>query len=225
MNVGQHIWSPYHTPPRAVTYTSWKAATKKSNHIDELKNRIPLNENHTAHVTYVMENVVKPLVPTESKLYMFTAGFGSMGTIEYFNKCYGDWKGRLQTIVFCETPHSAKDVKEAAGFKKFVQQMCRTYITYAPPQGDYIQDRRYGCHVFSSGEIYTDCVVPAVQDLVFEFFKLVEKTPETANPQLLVNDDSETEGALREAIDNGAWENPEDPGPWRVEVGNSETPR
>jgi len=126
-NVSQNIWSPHHDPPRAVTYTSWKATAKKTPNIDEVRNRVPLNETAGAHVKYVMDNVVGKLAPKEAQVYMLAAGFGALGAVEYFNNTYREWKERLQAIVFCETPHTADGLVDE-DFRKFVLEVrhCNT---------------------------------------------------------------------------------------------------
>jgi len=92
-----------------------------------------------------------------------------------------------------------------------------------PRQRRLHPDRRYGCHTFSSAEIYTDCVVPAIQDLAFDYFKLIQEDPGIANPQLLTAADFleaelETKEALKEATLNEEWTLPEDQAPWKLEV-------
>lgn len=101
-NLGQLIW--YRRGKCAVTRVTWnaipgKTAVSGSMRVDPVKNRARGNENMTAHVKYVFEEVVRQMVHKDAKLDVIGVGEGASESVSYLEHHWDEWKDRIQAIA------------------------------------------------------------------------------------------------------------------------------
>ncbi|KAK6496383.1 hypothetical protein TWF481_002407 [Arthrobotrys musiformis] len=186
LNCGQNVYSP--EMGRAVTYRSWKAATKPSPHIDEVKNRVPGHENVQKHVNSVLEELKGRLIgKKKKKIYFLTYGWGCWGLVKYMNVNFAEWKSSIEAIIAVESTHTAADVI-SSDLRHFLTTRGRAYIVHSDPPGTFIPDKRFICQTFSTAQIYSETIIPnAWKDVMLPWFKRVEEDPEGCNPVMLVD--------------------------------------
>lgn len=101
-NMGQLLW--YRRGHRAVTRVSWNALPRKTAvaepyKMHPVKNHIPGNEDWTAHVKYVFEEVVPKMVNRRAKLDIIGLGDGASEAVAYLQSQWTTWKDSIQAIV------------------------------------------------------------------------------------------------------------------------------
>lgn len=101
-NLGQLIW--YRRGKRAVTRVSWNALPGKTSvsgpmRVDPVKNRARGNEDMTAHVKYVFEEVVRRMVNQDAKLNVIGVGEGASESVGYLDRHWDQWEDRIQAIA------------------------------------------------------------------------------------------------------------------------------
>ncbi|KAK6522072.1 hypothetical protein TWF281_002641 [Arthrobotrys megalospora] len=191
LNCGQNVYSP--ELGRAVTYRSWKAATKPSPHIDEVKNRVPGHENAQKHVESVLEEVKGRILDKEGqkkknkRVYFLTYGWGCWGLVKYLDEKFAEWKPNLEALIAVESTHTAADVT-SSDLRHFLTTRGRAYIVHSDPPGTFIPDKRFICQTFSTAQIFSETIIPnAWEKVMLPWFKRVEEDPDGCNPVMLID--------------------------------------
>ena len=101
-NLGQLTW--YRRGKRAVTRGSWNALPGKTSvsgpmRVDPVKNRARGNEDMTAHVKYVFQEVVRQMVNKDAKLDVIGVGEGASESVRYLDRNWDQWEDRIQAIA------------------------------------------------------------------------------------------------------------------------------
>lgn len=101
-NLGQLAW--YRRGKRAVTRVSWNALPGKTSvsgpmRVDPVKNRARGNEDMTAHVKYVFEEVVQQMVNKDATLDIIGVGEGASESVGYLDRNWDQWEDRIQAIA------------------------------------------------------------------------------------------------------------------------------
>ncbi|EPS36845.1 hypothetical protein H072_9604 [Dactylellina haptotyla CBS 200.50] len=184
LNCGQNVYSP--EVGRAVRYTTWKAATKSSPHIDEVLNRVPGHENVQNHVRSILDEV-KGRVLGKKRIYFLTYGWGCWGVVKYLNDHFSEWKSSLEALIAVEPTHTISDIVNP-DLVHFLRTRSRGYIAHADPPGTFIPDKRFISQTFSTNQMHSECIIPHVwKSLMLPWFKRVEEDPEGCNPVMAVD--------------------------------------
>ena len=101
-NLGQSIW--YRRGKKALTQVSWrtlpmKTAVSLGFVVDKVKNSIPKNESMAEHVKCVFEDAVGRLAHVDAKVYVIGVAEGAVEAVEYLQKSWEMWKGRVEAIA------------------------------------------------------------------------------------------------------------------------------
>lgn len=101
-NLGQLTW--YRRGKRAVSRVSWNALPGKTSvsgpmRVDPVKNRARGNEDMTAHVKYVFEEVVRQMVNKDAKLDVIGVGEGASESVGYLDRNWDQWQDRIQAVA------------------------------------------------------------------------------------------------------------------------------
>ncbi|KAK6330941.1 hypothetical protein TWF718_003135 [Orbilia javanica] len=189
LNCGQNVYSP--EIGRVVTYRTWKAATKASPHLDEVKNRVVGHENVQKHIESVLDEykgrLVGKDVKKKKKIYFLTYGWGCWGLVKYMNVNFAEWKPSVEALIAAESTHTAADVT-SSDLCHFLTTRARAYIVHSDPPGTFIPDRRFVCQTFSTAQIFSETIIPnSWRDVMLPWFKRVEEDPEGCNPVMLVD--------------------------------------
>lgn len=203
-NLGQLLW--YRRGQRAVTRTSWNALPRKTAvsdpfQIHPVKNHIPGNEDWTAHVKSVFEEVVLKMANPQAKLDIIGLGDGASEAVAYLQSHWTTWKDRVQAIAVGAGYNWAGDKVHEPEFVKFWGKVCslfqcaifsinhltnlgslqraRAYLLSPEPVDTPLSGREdFGCNCYSSGgEIFTECIMPQAHKAMLAFFKLVADVP------------------------------------------------
>ncbi|KAF3917246.1 hypothetical protein AA313_de0200858 [Arthrobotrys entomopaga] len=213
LNCGQNVYSP--ELGRAVRYSSWKAATKPSPHIDEVLNRIPGHENVQSHVKNVLDDVKGRVLG--KRIYFLTYGWGTWGVIKYMNENFNEWKPSLEALIAVEPTNTISDIVNQ-DLAHFLRTRSRNYIMHSDPPGTFIPDKRFISQTFASSQSHSELIIPNMwKSLMLPWFKRVEEDPEGCNPVVAV--DWRAVERLNDGWDDGSGfkDDDQDPDKWDFE--------
>ncbi|KAI9758191.1 MAG: hypothetical protein M4579_003165 [Chaenotheca gracillima] len=173
-NLGQLLW--WRKGKQAVSYSTWDAlpresAVHESCRIDEVKNRVPGQENWAQHTAGVFE-VIDKLAAKDVKLDIVGLSDGGVEIVKYLTAHWSEWYSRVVAIAFGNPLHTVQEIKDA-DFAEFLEKRGRAYIRSAIPAGTRVpeSDSYHGCPAVSSGEVeYSECVMLAAHQEMCAFF-------------------------------------------------------
>ncbi|KAI9848565.1 MAG: hypothetical protein M1837_007234 [Sclerophora amabilis] len=177
-NLGQLLW--WRKGKQPVSFTTWDALPRKSAvhgpyRIDDVKNRVPENEDWEKHTAYVFEQVVGKLAAKDAKIDLIGLSDGGGEVVKYLNTHWSRWSSRIDAIAFGNPLH-AKHEMTNPDFVKFLSERGRAYLCCPEPAGtpqpDFSED--FGCPAIASGESeYSECVMAAAYPMMCDFFQEV----------------------------------------------------
>ncbi|KAI9819160.1 MAG: hypothetical protein M1827_007316 [Pycnora praestabilis] len=167
-NLGQLIW--YRGGKKAVSSVSWHSLPRKSAvhspmRLDNVKNRVPGNEDWKAHVSYIFNEVVSKFVNKDAKIDVIGL---SDGAIEARARSYILSHDPLDTLLL------SPDIT-------------------IPDIPSYLD--LYGLNCYSAGEAeYSECIMPAAYTAILEFLKHCATTEAPVEPQYSILGGANIEG-------------------------------
>lgn len=162
-NPGQLLW--YRGGGRAVSRTSWanlprETAVDEPFRIDEVKNKVPGNEDFAAHVRYVFRHVIDDIVRRDARIDIIGLEWTGQACIKYLSENWDIYASRIGRICLGSPQHEVSDLGEGE-FADFFGEHARAYFVSSNPVGTRIEGRLdYGCDCRASGEqLYPENII------------------------------------------------------------------
>ncbi|POS71472.1 hypothetical protein DHEL01_v210132 [Diaporthe helianthi] len=178
---------------------------------------VPRNESPAAHIRCVFEQVLgnTDLVAADAVVQVIGIGDGAAAVERVLDESWARWEARVGCLAMCGSGLDAKSVQDA-GFKKFLREKARLYITCHEQAGALISgpdgnDKTvlftgYGTYIFSSGErYYTELTLIKAKDMLLAWLEEVARAGAGyANPEVEVTYADEYVGEKEQTWANSA---------------------
>ncbi len=170
-NPGQLLW--YRGGRRAVTRTEWanlprETAVAEPFRIDEVKNKIPGNEEHEAHVNYIFNNVIDGIAKKDARVDVIGLEWTGQAAIKYLSANWKKYASRTGGICLASPQHELLDLGTEE-FMDFFDKRARAYFVSSDPVGKPTSGREdWGCGCYASGEQFypENIIVEAAEDML-----------------------------------------------------------
>lgn len=162
-NPGQLLW--HRGGGQAVTRSHWanlprETAVDGPFRIDELKNKIPGNEDFDAHVNYIFHNVIHGMVAKDARIDVVGLEWAGRACIRHLSANWEKYAPRVGGVCLASPQHDLSDL-ENADFVDFMRRNARAYFVSSSPVGTAISDDAdFGCECYASGEeLYPENII------------------------------------------------------------------
>ncbi|KAK2601083.1 hypothetical protein N8I77_010555 [Diaporthe amygdali] len=225
-NTGELWWWPEGgrgLTPRGSQGAPMRSAVHWGRFRDARVNAIPGNESAGAHVACVFGQVLgsAELVAQDAVVQVVGVGDGAAAVERFLDRDWARWGGggRVGCLAMFGSAVEDASVRDV-GFRKFLREKARLYITCQEPVGTPISgpdgnDKTvlptdYGTHVFSSGEkYYTELTLIKAKDALLAWLAEVDRVGAGyANPEVEVTyaDELVDEAPTWDDGGGGVWE-------------------
>ncbi|KAI9784231.1 MAG: hypothetical protein M1816_000903 [Peltula sp. TS41687] len=172
-NLGQLLW--WRGGKQAVSFVTWNVLPRKTAvhgpmRIDGVKNRVPGNESLDQHVQYMFDEVMAKITDKDVKIDIVGLSDGGSAVIKFLNDNWAVWSSRIAAIALGTPLYHTSEITNPS-FAEFLKARARGYVCSPLEPNTLIPDENFGCPTFASGEeFYTECVMPAANKLMLDFF-------------------------------------------------------
>ncbi|KAG8167809.1 hypothetical protein KVR01_003498 [Diaporthe batatas] len=186
-------------------------------------NTVPRNGSPEEHILCVFQQVLgnRDLVAADAVVQVVGVGNGAAAVERVLDSSWARWEGRIGCLAMCGSGLDAESVRDA-GFKRFLREKARLYITCQEQAGALISGpegnnktvlyTNYGTYVFSSGErYYTELALIKAKDILLDWLAEVGRAGAGyVNPEVEVTyaDEYVGEGEQTGAAAAAAFEKP-----------------
>jgi hypothetical protein len=170
-NPGQLLW--FRGGGRAVSRTQWANLPRESAvagpfRIDEVKNKVTGNEDYTAHVKYIFDNVLDSMLHRDARIDVIGLEWTGRAAIMHLAANWERYAPRVRSICLTSPQHDLLELGNA-DFTEFFSKRGRAYFVSSFPVGTAIDGREdFGCDCYASGEtMYPEnTIVAAVEHIL-----------------------------------------------------------
>ncbi|KAL9603599.1 MAG: hypothetical protein Q9219_001102 [cf. Caloplaca sp. 3 TL-2023] len=182
-NTGQLLW--YRGGQRAVTQTTWAALPRRTAvsppmEIDEVKNRVPGNNDAIEHIAHIFDEVIPKMARADVKIDVIGMGDGGPDVVRYLQASWEKCHKNIQAIAIgAGFVWQMDDIGKAGPFKEFWGDRARAYIQSTEPVDTPLIGRKEsGCNCYSAGEgEVLERIMPNAYESMLRFFQLVNDVP------------------------------------------------
>ncbi|KAI9799343.1 MAG: hypothetical protein M1825_004836 [Sarcosagium campestre] len=173
-NLGQLLW--WRHGRQAVSFNTWDAIPRESAVssaclIDNVRNRVPGNNNPHRHIEYVFNEVIAKLANPHAKLEILGVADGSLDVTYFLNDFWYMWGHRISAFALTAPLHDASDVTNAR-FAAFMRTRARAFLCNPAPANTLIATEPLGCMAVSSGESQiVECIMPNACNLIIDYLR------------------------------------------------------
>ena len=170
-NPGQLLW--YRGGSRAVSRAGWatlprETAVAEPYRIDEVKNKIPENEEYEAHVNYIFNNVIDGMAKKDARIDVIGLEWTGQAAVKHLSANWEKFASRTGGICLASPQHELLDLGNGE-FVEFFNKRARAYFVSSDPVGTQILGSEdWGCTCYASGEaMYPEnIIVEAADDML-----------------------------------------------------------